>query len=474
MRTWWIFLGLALAYGAFCRLACLGAEFWLDEIWSWELARQAGSAWGIFRSRHDNNHHLNTLLLRLWPDGAPFGWYRLPSLVAGLVSIVLAARIARRWGQAEAAFAAFLVAGCYWLVLASVEARGYALAVCFALAALDALWGYLDTGSRASLACFWGAAILGFLSHLTFAHAYLGFVVWSLRRFARQRSAPSEELRRLAVLHGVPAAFFVVFYLACVRGMEIGGGPKVPVVEVLVRLVSLGLGGPAGGSWAAWWWLAGVVLLALGLALSSRPRSDVWVFFAASVVGAPVLFLLRPAPFLYERYFLIPFVFFMLLVARVLGELCRTGEPTALIGRLMHALFAVALLGGFLAGSAVRVRAFVEAGRGEFRQALGWVVSHAPEGTVTITGDHDFRVHKYVEFYTHHLPDSAAVEYLGQDDLPRHGAGWLLVHRLDDRWPPGEVERDARGNEYRLEVSYPSRGPGCWGWFVYRNARRPR
>jgi len=40
--------------------------------------------------------------------------------------------------------------------------------------------------------------------------------------------------------------------------------------------------------------------------------------FAAAVVGSPALFLIRPPEYLAERYCLIPFVFFLLLVSAVL------------------------------------------------------------------------------------------------------------------------------------------------------------
>src|SRR5439155_5021304 len=101
--------------------------------------------------------------------------------------IAMAAKVARRWGRAEAVVAAWLVAGCSWLIQTSAEARGYALCVLFALVAFDALWGYLETRSRLALAVYWVATVLGFLSHLTFVYATMGFVVWSNRHFARER-----------------------------------------------------------------------------------------------------------------------------------------------------------------------------------------------------------------------------------------------------------------------------------------------
>src|SRR5262245_3200438 len=116
----------ALLLGLALRLPALASEFWLDEILSWQLAREAGSPTGVFAVRHDNNHHLNTAWLALWPDGAPVSCYRLLALLAGLASVVVAAWVARRWGTAEAVFAAALFACDYWLVIAATEARGYA------------------------------------------------------------------------------------------------------------------------------------------------------------------------------------------------------------------------------------------------------------------------------------------------------------------------------------------------------------
>jgi hypothetical protein len=158
----------ALALAAGLRLAALPAELWFDEVWSWELARAARSPWDVLVGlHHDNNHKLNTLYLHFCPDGLPWGWYRAHSFVAGLAGVALAAWAARRWGRAEALFAALLTGSCYWLVSCSTEARGYALAVCFALVAYGALRRWLEHGGAGPLALFWLAVVLGLLAHLT-------------------------------------------------------------------------------------------------------------------------------------------------------------------------------------------------------------------------------------------------------------------------------------------------------------------
>src|SRR4051794_7527572 len=55
------------------------------------------------------------------------------------------------------------------------------------------------------------------------------------------------ETRRMLFCHGPVAAFFLCYYLLTLRGMQIGGGPLATPADVLRRLISMGLGGPADG-----------------------------------------------------------------------------------------------------------------------------------------------------------------------------------------------------------------------------------
>jgi hypothetical protein len=454
----------SLVVAAALRLAALPAEFWLDEIWSWEFARAARSPWEVLAGlRHDNNHKLNTLFLHFCPAGVHWAWYRLHSLVAGLASVGLAAWVARPRGRADAVFAGLLVAVSYWLVACSAEARGYALAIAFALLAFGCLRQSLDDGSRTALFLFWGAVVLGFLAHLSFIHCYLALGLWSLRRFARRRAYPGAGLVRLVRCHAVPAGFFVALYLLGVRGMELGGGPPAGTAEVLGRLLGFGLGGPGEGWPALPWVLLAAGVFVVGVRLLAAEGSDEWVFFAVVVAGAPALFLVKRPPFLFERYFLIPFVFFLVLLSHVLGASWRR--------RGAARLAAAGVLTAVVLGSAWHAAGFARSGRGQFLPALAWAHGHDLGGVTTVTGDYDFRVQKFCAFYAAYLGDSGAVIYRGRDELPPGGAGWLLVHRLDGRHPPGPLERDARGNEYRLEKSFPAAGYGSWGWYVYRNRR---
>src|SRR3954452_10860912 len=102
-------------------------DFWLDEIWSWVKAMQLKSPLEVFtRVHHDNNHHLNTLVLYAIGRDAPFYLYRLPAVLAGIGTVLLCGWVARPWGR-PAAVTAILLTGCSFLLIEySSEARGYA------------------------------------------------------------------------------------------------------------------------------------------------------------------------------------------------------------------------------------------------------------------------------------------------------------------------------------------------------------
>jgi uncharacterized membrane protein len=452
---------------ALLRLGALRSEFWFDEIWSWEFARAAESPWQLIAGdahHHDNNHKLNTLFLWLIPAGSAWWCYRLHSFVAGLASVVVAACIAGRRGRAEAVFAALLFAVNYWLVLCSAEARGYALAVCFALLALYALQEYLTRERLIMLGLFWLSVILGFLAHLTFLHAYLALGLWSVYHGARRRLPARTELCRLLAIHLLPCVFIVALYIVDIRRMQLGGGPTQPTAVVLTRLISLGLGGPASAAYSSAVVILAALGLVMGLRLLARDARHVWLFFAAVILGSPALFLLGKPAYLFERYFLISFIFFLLLLSFVLGSLWRRSRAGAFV--------AVLVTVGIVSGSIAQIVAFERGGRGHFLDALAYIAEQSPPGEVSVCGDYDFRVHKFYDFYIPYLDAENRFTYREQDALPPRGADWLLVHRLDERHPPPPCMYDADGHAYQHVHDFPAAAFAGWNWHVYRNESR--
>ena len=156
-------------------------EFWLDEIWSLMAFTRVPHAWrDVFTFHHDNNHYLVTLWMDLvGPGRGDWLIYRLPSLLASVGTVILAARVAVRWGRTAMFIAAMCTASSFVLILYGSEARGYALCGFFSLVAFLALDRHLKTNDAWATAGFGIATILGILSHLTFVQFYAGAFVWS-------------------------------------------------------------------------------------------------------------------------------------------------------------------------------------------------------------------------------------------------------------------------------------------------------
>jgi hypothetical protein len=462
-----------LSLAAILRLGAMRSEFWLDEIWSWEFARSASTPWEIFigaDQHHDNNHKLNTLFLWLYPSGLHWEAYRLHSLAAGLASVLIAALLGLRRGRAEALIAALLFAVNYWLVLCSAEARGYALAVLFALTALYTLQAYLtaapSAGRRIQLVLFWFSVILGFLAHLTFLHCYLALGVWSVYFGARSGLSRRDEIRQLLACHLVPCLFFVALYWFDIRRMKLGGGPAQPTFLVFGRLLGLGLGFTPS---AVARWLAVIfaaLTLVLGLRRLAHENQRLGLFFAAAIVGSPALFLLGKPAYLFERYFLISFVFLLLLLAFVLGSLWRSSRA----GACFAGLITLALS----CGGTAQVLAFERDGRGHFLDALACIERLSPNEGAIVCGDFDFRVAKCYRFYIPYLRTEKQLVYCEQEKLPPQGADWLLVHRIDSGYPLHEQMTDKYDNVYRRVENFAAADFGGWNWHVYRNERSKR
>ena len=274
--------------------------------------------------------------------------------------------------------------------------------------------------------------------------------------------------------HAVPGAFFLLLYFTDIRGMELGGGPILPPQDVLGSLLAHGLGLPFtyGNAWIAWpVLLLSLVVTLFGLWLLRRAGDDEWVFFGMAIIGAPLVLmgkalfgsLLGQAPlFLYERYFFIPFAFFLLLLSHVLAVLARR----SIAGRLLVAVVLLIVC----AGNIWRVVEFSQAGRGSFRDVLVYVDRETPasEPEMVVAGDHDFRVSKFVAFYGRYAGGQRPFVYQKSEDVTPEGDPWLLLHRPDGGEPPDATLTDRHGNEYQQAAVFRAAQFGGWDWYVYR------
>lgn len=85
---------------------CATGDLWFDEIWSLSVALSLPGWSDIFQFRHDNNHILNTLFLRLAGVQSHLMIYRSLTLACGTASLAIMAGVARSlWGRREAMLA---------------------------------------------------------------------------------------------------------------------------------------------------------------------------------------------------------------------------------------------------------------------------------------------------------------------------------------------------------------------------------
>jgi hypothetical protein len=462
VAAWWLTAAVLVLAAALVRVLGARGDLWLDEIWSMELARVAGSAGGVFTQlHHDNNHHLNTLwLLLVGYDAGPVA-ARLLSVVAGAAMVGVAALGDRRDRALSLAWA-FLLAFSYVLVHYGSEARGYGPALLFAVAAFVALDRLLATGRAAWSIGFAAAAVLGLLSHLTFLYAFLAFLAWAGATAWKDPGRPG-LVRGLALAFLPPVAFFLVLWAVDLRHLAVGGGPEYRLLDVLGELVRSTAGLPAGPlAWAALPFLA---LPGIGLARLVRERDPRWVFFLVVILVGPAAVLVATRPeYLAPRYFLVAVPFLLWLAASGAVILGRTGRPG------LRVVVAMAIL--FLAGNGASLARLARDGRGQYREALAFVLRSEPGTVASVGSDHDFRNATVIGRHVRDLPGVDRFRYVQAGEWTSTSPRWVLVHHFDGDPPPDPVVLGPTGTRYDLARVFPYAGLSGWDWYVYRISDR--
>lgn len=464
---------LLVVAGAAARLLASRGCLWLDEIWSLMLVKGLSSPLPIFTTiRSSNNNHLNTLALYLLGAHWPWFVYRLPAVAAGLGAILVAGHIGGKRGRLEALLAVLLTADSYLLIYYSSEARGYALAVFFNLAAFDLLDDYLRHGGSWKLAGYWVVAMLGLLSQvMLWLLFYPALVAWSVVRICREGGSWSSQAGKLVTCHAVPGAAFVALYLMNLRDMVVGEGPPYRLVDVLSSAASLAAGGPESGRGV---WLATTAMIAVTLAgiwLLRRQRSDTWVFYLCAIGLCPLTmalgktWLLPKAPdVLFVRYFTSAAAFFLVLMSFVLADLGRKGTW----GKVALGV----ALAGFIASNAWQTAQLVRFGRGDYFNAVRDMAAESPGATIRVGSDQEFRSTLLLGYYSEALP-GVSVRYYPETrgrrvSWAKGGPQWYIVHRFEEGSPSEGIV--VHGAPYALWKRYRHAGLSGWDWFVYERA----
>src|SRR4029077_8500143 len=230
----------SFAVGTALRVFAAQNDLWFDEVWTLELIGERVHSFGdvFVNIKHSNNHHLVSLWMWLVGQNASALMYRVPSVLASIGTVALAGFIGAWRSRLEGCIAVILTSWSYLLIHFGTEARGYSLAIFFALLAWYALQQFEERRSRIWIIVFWSAAVLGFLAHLEFAVCFAGLVAWALWRFVRYRSKWRQTVLDLFALFTVPIVLLLAFYFVAIRGMEVGGGPKYQVTPLLIKTAS--------------------------------------------------------------------------------------------------------------------------------------------------------------------------------------------------------------------------------------------
>lgn len=467
---------VVVTVGTALRAAGALDDFWLDEIWSWRIARGLESAAGVLTSdaaRSDNNHPLNTLLMYWMGDRAYWPVYRIPSMVAGSASVVLGAWVAavvgRRGdekvggrGGVAGLFAAVLLGLSYPMVVYSSEARGYGLVVFFALAAFAGLMRFLDTRSWAAGGVFVVATVLGFLSHLTFAHFFLGAAAWSAIVLV-----PRRRVADLLWLHLIPAAFVGFLLAVFVRHVTVGGAPDTSTWDVVASTLALAGGGSGSRGLTAVVAVTVATILVGSLAVVWQTRRDLFVFYITCIVVSPALFVvaqrvsMRGQETLFPRYFLVPIAFAYLLVATAAAAVWDRRAWRTVVSALL-ALFAVASLW--------QVAAFLRGGRGHYLDAVTYMAERTPGEVVTVAGDNEFRTGMLLSFYARYVPAGKRLEMVPLP--PQGGPEWLIINS-PEAGADALMVKVVAGTPYRFEREFTYYGLSGWSWYLYRHQTGP-
>lgn len=460
---------ILIVVGAALRLAGVFDDFWLDEIWSLRIAQGMRSVSDLLMSpaaRWDNNHPLITLVMYLTGERSAWWIWRIPSLLGGTGSLVLAAVLLQRWDRAAALLGTATFALSYPLILYSSEARGYALAVFFALLALNAMDRCLRHTSAAATLVFITACLLGILSHLTFVHAYAGILVWSAHRLGFRGKGPSTLLK----LHAAPIGFFVLVYLSFARHLSIGGAPEQRPASAVLESIGqlLGLSRGAGAMAAG---ILGLALLGVCIVALARRGCDFWIVVLVAAVISPALLLARQFVFaatrqpIAPRYLLVSYSIALLAAAMAMAPALRRGGSWRWITS--------ALVLGLAATNLVQTARFLRTGRGHYADAVVYMSQRDPSPTIRVLSDHRLRTEMVLDFYSRRMlpPDRKLVAYDADEfpppPRPLGPPMWIIVHS-DKR---GEIPGEFPGFVFDREFGYF--GLSGYSWYLYRSRDVP-
>ncbi|MEM7147051.1 MAG: hypothetical protein AAF591_18165 [Verrucomicrobiota bacterium] len=468
-RPWWV-VGVLAVIGGVLRWPGLFTELWLDEIWSVDLAAEAGSWVEVLTEiRISNNHPLNTWWLMLWDGRGSEMWWRLPSWVAGVATIPAVYWVVRRGGGGVWAgvTGALLVTVSFFQVVYGSEARGYAVCLLCVVICLGALWGRPEAPGWGMVVLYWVAAVVGALANAGFLVFWGALVVWHSGVVIWGARTWDVVVRRagvLGVMHGSVGVLFVLYWWFVVRNLEWQGAGHVRYEGALERAAEWmfnlgwmpwGLGVAVGmvlvSMWWFWWRGRGEVTLFLILSIFVMP----WLAFQISppkTTGFAHLVILLP------QYFFIPGSLALLATGWVMGDVvcfARRGGVRA-IGAIVVVVIVVGVI--------PLLSTFYRFGRGGIGEAVRAMAEQSSsEGEVLVGFNTPGRMPKEFLFHVRRLlgDDGERFRHTDQADWDEAPPEWVLglvTGDYPDKLRRFEARNGPEGDvvlRYELVEGYP-------------------
>ena len=390
--SWTVVLGVvALLIGTFLRMLATGGELWLDELWSLLHVSTTTDPVDIFtKIKHDNTHILNSLWMWgcLWVQQSNPLILRLPSLACGIVILYLLLKLARSEERSTNTIWLVLVAFSYPLTLYCTEARGYSLTLlCASIGYLSLLRLLRDPSDNKAIAAFGGAGVVGCLSHAIFVLFLAPSLVWLTWRAL---TSPLRENSRSLIRYGMLPPILSATILTCTfyRGMEIGGAPLLPYLEVAATTISVSFGGAALSSinadvtgWSLFFVISLVTVCCIELIAWIRSGDPRATLITLILITPWVAVAVLQPHFILPRYFIIQLFFAYLVAARFLVRLATQGRFGSIV--------CIVLMIAYLAGNLLHTYQLIDRGRSHFVEIFTSLKDSA--GIVTVGGDQDFQ-----------------------------------------------------------------------------------
>jgi hypothetical protein len=472
-----LILAMLLLIAAGLRIYGATNDLWLDEVIAINTARQAAAPLDIIATnrtetgsplRLDGQHQLYTLYLYAVGAQNDPVIFRIPSLLAGIGTVLMAWLIGRRRDPLTAMFAALLVGFSYVLVLYSSEARGYALELFFAFVGFYTLDRYLEDNRWPFAVLFAASAMLGLLSQLTFICFYLAALTWCAYRLLVSRAGFRRVLLVAVWCHAAPLLFLAWLYDVHIRDMgTVGGTPSPSLIHSYGTALAWALGPPSTSALMFLACVIAVVALYAGIARLWREKSDSFVVYLGVILVFPILLIVaRGSDIVYVRYFLLSIGFLVLLCAVLLSSLYRHGR----LGRAACALLLVA----YVASNGGQMATLFQYGRGQYREAMRYMKEHANRSPVLIGGTQDYGTGTELRYYGPTvLGSDASWRYLPHGTWPPEGPEWLVceVESFEAPVPPQATFDDGR-HTYEFVQTFRTAPLTGLHWFLYHQTAR--